>query len=78
MHRLSSLIDRSSPCMSRGAQALNQEVKSHLSNVKDDIPLYNPIISNDNKGGATDNKKSGKPKWALEEVERWTMVKRIF
>jgi hypothetical protein len=59
-------------------QALNQEVKSHLSNVKDDIPLYDPIMGNSNKDGATDNKKSSKPKWALEEVERWTMVKRIF
>lgn len=59
------------------AQAYNQEVKTHLSNVKDDIPLYDAVM-NANKGGALTDKKTSKPKWALEEVERWTMVKRIF
>ncbi|GHJ89924.1 hypothetical protein NliqN6_6326 [Naganishia liquefaciens] len=56
--------------------AYNQEVKTHLSNVKDDIPPYDPVMSG--KSGVATEKKSSKPKWALEEVERWTMVKRIF
>jgi hypothetical protein len=33
---------------------------------------------NNSGGTQTDDKKAGKPKWKLEEVERWTMVKRIF
>jgi hypothetical protein len=60
-------------------QAYNQEVQSHLGNPKDDIPLYDPVMSAADKSGAqNDGKKAGKPKLKLEEVERWTMVKRIF
>jgi hypothetical protein len=60
-------------------QTYNQQVQSHLENPKDDIPLYDPVMKTVDKDGTQpDGKKAGKPKWKLEEVERWTMVKRIF
>ncbi|KAI5452657.1 hypothetical protein NCC49_000406 [Naganishia albida] len=60
-------------------EGYNQQVQSHLGNPKDDIPLYEPVMKIvDKNGSQTDGKKSSKSKWKLEEVERWTMVKRIF
>ncbi|KAJ9122764.1 hypothetical protein QFC24_004194 [Naganishia onofrii] len=59
-------------------EAYGQEIKQHLSNSADDIPLYDPVISTAKSSGPSNDKKGVKPKWKLEEVERWTMVKRIF
>ncbi|KAJ9117019.1 hypothetical protein QFC22_004677 [Naganishia vaughanmartiniae] len=59
-------------------EAYGQEIKQHLSNKTEDIPLYDPIMSTANVMESQSDKKGGKPKWKLEEVERWTMVKRIF
>ncbi|KAJ9101815.1 hypothetical protein QFC21_003154 [Naganishia friedmannii] len=59
-------------------EAYGQEIKQHLSNNTDDIPLYDPVMSAANATEPPSDKKGSKPKWKLEEVERWTMVKRIF
>ena len=53
-------------------QKYNEQVRDHLSRKQDDMPkLETHKKEDDGKGG-------GKPKWKLEEVERWSMIKRIF
>ncbi|KAJ9113887.1 hypothetical protein QFC19_000081 [Naganishia cerealis] len=50
-------------------EAYGQEVQSHLGNKADDIPLYDPVMGTTMAADPPNDKKVGKPKWKLEEVE---------
>lgn len=64
-------------------QAYNKQTSQYLSKQADDLPDYSsPAATRPQtpaKGGGEESAKKGKgKKWKLEEVERWTMVKRIW
>lgn len=72
-------------------QAYNKQTRQYLSRDDDDLPEYTSpaaAISRSRTqpkapvdGGGADGepvKKAKGKKWKLEEVERWTMVKRIW
>ncbi len=50
----------------------------HLNNAQDDLPPYPPMIKRVDLPEEQAVAKGTRPKWRLEDVERWTMVKRIF
>lgn len=67
-------------------QNYNREVKSYLSQARDDVPQpvkalhasSRPDTNPETVGGTSLKLGGGKPKHRLEDIERWTMVKRIF
>ena len=69
-----------------GIKAYNKQTSQYLSRDDDDLPEYSsPAVTRAQtpaKGaveGEGGSQKRGKgKKWKLEEVERWTMVKRIW
>jgi hypothetical protein len=73
------------------SQEYNQRTKDFLSKADDDLPDYpsisrsslfspdvKPDIKSDPDTPKTSGKGEGRKKWRLEDVERWTMVKRIW
>jgi len=63
---------------SQREKAYGKVVTQYLSRPDDDLPHYSPVLNSTTDNPTVAASKSFKPKWRLEEVERWTMVKRIF
>jgi len=66
-------------------QEYNKRTSEYLSKDEDDLPYGSPTVSRtrtfpvgEEKPAPAEVKKGKGKKWNLEEVERWTMVKRIW
>ena len=67
-------------------QAYYRQAAVHLSKSEDDLPEYampssaaqSPRAETGGTAGSTVPDKSKRKQWKLEQVERWTMVKRIW